>query len=84
MPGDVPDPGADDGPAPPMMPVEAAARAALGAFIAGGAGGQTAEEIVRDLDARSLARVLARRCRGECAALPRWSARLRRRARMAA
>ena len=29
-----------------MVPVEAAARAALGAFIAGGAGGQTAEEIV--------------------------------------
>ena len=46
-----------------MLPVEAAARATLGAFIAGGAAGQTAEEIVRDLDARSLARVLARRCR---------------------
>jgi hypothetical protein len=41
------------------VPVEAAARATLGAFIAGGAGGQTAEEIVRDLDTRSL----ARRCR---------------------
>jgi hypothetical protein len=46
-----------------MMPVEAAARAALGAFIAGGAGAQTAEEIVRELNARSLAKVLARRCR---------------------
>jgi short subunit dehydrogenase-like uncharacterized protein len=46
-----------------MMPVEAAASATLGAFIAGGAGGQSAEEIVRDLDARSLARVLAGRCR---------------------
>ena len=38
-----------------MMPVEAAASATLGAFIAGGAAGQSAEEIVRDLDARSLA-----------------------------
>ncbi len=44
------------------MPVEAAARAALGAFIAAGAGGQSVEEIVRDLNARSLARVLAKRC----------------------
>ena len=63
MPGDVPDPGAEVTAGPPMVPVEAAARAALGAFIAGGAGGQTAEEIVRELDARSLAKVLARRCR---------------------
>ena len=62
VPDDMPDPGTDDGPAP-LLPVEAAASAALGAFIAGGAAGQTAEEIVRDLDARSLARVLARRCR---------------------
>jgi hypothetical protein len=61
-PGDGPDPGADDRTAP-MMPVEAAASATLGAFIAGGAGGQNAEEIVRDLDVRSLARVLVRRCR---------------------
>jgi hypothetical protein len=62
LPGDGPDAGADDG-AAPMMPVEAAASATLGAFIAGGAGGQSAEEIVRDLDVRSLARVLVRRCR---------------------
>jgi hypothetical protein len=62
LPGDEPDPGAADG-AAPMVPVEAAASATLGAFIAGGAGGQSAEEIVRDLDARSLARVLAGRCR---------------------
>ena len=62
LPGDGPDPGADDG-AAPMMPVEAAASATLGAFIAGGAAGQSAEEIVRDLDVRSLARVLVRRCR---------------------
>jgi len=54
---------AADGPAPLMVPVEAAVRATLGAFIAGGAGGQTAEEVVRDLDTRSLARVLAGRCR---------------------
>jgi hypothetical protein len=46
-----------------MLPVEAAARATLGAFIAGGAAGQTAEEIVRNLDARSLVAVLAWRCR---------------------
>jgi hypothetical protein len=46
-----------------MMPVEAAASATLGAFIAGGAAGQSAEEIVRDLDVRSLASVLVRRCR---------------------
>ena len=63
VPRDVPDPGAEVSPGPAMMPVEAAARAALGAFIAGGAGAQTAEEIVRELDARSLAKVLARRCR---------------------
>jgi len=63
VPGDIPDPGAEVIPGPVMMPVEAAARAALGAFIAGGAGGQTAEEIVRELDARSLAKVLAIRCR---------------------
>ena len=63
LPGDGVDPAGDDGSAPPMLPVEAAARATLGAFIAGGAAGQTAEEIVRDLDARSLVAVLARRCR---------------------
>jgi hypothetical protein len=46
-----------------MLPVEAAVGATLGAFIAGGAGGQSAEEIVRDLDSKSLAKVLARRGR---------------------
>jgi hypothetical protein len=46
-----------------MVPVEAAVRATIGAFVAGGAGGQTAEGIVRDLDTRSLAKVLADRCR---------------------
>ncbi len=63
LPGDGADPAGDGGSAPLMLPVEAAARATLGAFIAGGAAGQTAEEIVRDLDARSLVAVLARRCR---------------------
>jgi hypothetical protein len=63
LPGDGADPAGDDGSVPPMLPVEAAARATLGAFIAGGAAGQTAEEIVCDLDARSLVAVLARRCR---------------------
>jgi hypothetical protein len=72
VPGDVPDPGAEVIPGPAMMPVEAAARAALGAFIAGGAGAQTAEEIVRELNARSLAKVLAGRCRQRMRlALPR-------------
>ena len=60
---DGPDPAAGDASAPPMVPVEAAVRATIGAFIAGGAGGQTAEEIVRDLDTMSLAKVLADRCR---------------------
>ena len=72
VPGNVPDPGAAAGPEPPMVPVEVAARAALGAFIAGGAAGQSAEEILRELDARSLARVLARRCQQRVRrALPR-------------
>jgi hypothetical protein len=63
LPGEGADPAADDGSATSMLPVEAAARATVGAFIAGGAGGQSAEEIVRDLDTRSLTRVLVRRCR---------------------
>ena len=61
LPADVP--GAEATAGPPMVPVEAAARAALGAFIAGGAGGQATQQLVRELDARSLAKVLARRCR---------------------
>jgi hypothetical protein len=59
---DGPDPAAGDRSAP-TVPVEAAVRATIGAFMAGGAGGQTAEEIVRDLDTMSLAKVLADRCR---------------------
>ena len=70
LPADVP--GAEATAGPPMVPVEAAARAALGAFIAGGAGTRTAEEIVRELNARSLAKILARRCRQRARwALPR-------------
>ncbi len=46
----------------PLVPVGAAARAALGPFIAGGADGRSVEETVRDLDARSLAKALAKRC----------------------
>ncbi len=66
---DAPGPGPDGA---PLVPVEAAALAALGAFIAGGAGGLSVEELVRDLDARSLAKVLAKRCRQRMLrALPR-------------
>jgi hypothetical protein len=47
-----------------LLPVEAAARAALGAFIAGGADGtRTAEQVTGELGTRSLAGVLASRCR---------------------
>ena len=47
----------------PVVPLEAAALAVLGAFTAGGAGGQSPEEIVRDVDSRSLVQVLAKRSR---------------------
>jgi hypothetical protein len=64
LPEDALDPGAEATTAgPPVVPAEVAALAALGACIAGGAGGQTTEEIVRELDTRSLAKVLAIRCR---------------------
>jgi len=71
--GERPGRDADAGPAALLLPVEAAARAALGALIAGGADGtQTAEQITGELDTRSLARVLARRCRQRVRrALPR-------------
>jgi hypothetical protein len=45
------------------LPVEAAALAALGACIGGGAGGRTAEQLTGELDTRSLARIVAARCR---------------------
>ena len=56
-----------------LLPVEAAARAALGAFLAGGADGtRTAAQITGELDTRTLARVLASRCRQRVRrALPR-------------
>ncbi len=52
-----------EGAAGAVLPVEAAARAVLGALIGGGAGGQTTEETVRELSSRSLARVLTGRFR---------------------
>ena len=64
LPGDALDPGAEATTAGPLVvPAEVAALAALGACLAGGAAGQTTEEIVRELDTRSLAKVLAIRCR---------------------
>jgi hypothetical protein len=55
---------ADAGTAAPPLPVEAAVEAVLGAFVAGGADGtRTAEQLTGELDTRSLARVLAGRCR---------------------
>jgi len=71
-PGDSAKTGADPG-AGTLLPVEAAVQAALGAFIAGGADGtRTAEQVTSELDTRSLARVLARRCRQRMRrALPR-------------
>jgi hypothetical protein len=56
-------PTVDSPPAGPVVPVEAAALAVLGAFMAGGAGGQSPEEIVREVDTRNLVRVLAKRSR---------------------
>jgi hypothetical protein len=49
--------------ADPVLPVEAAARAVLGALLGGRVGGQTAEEMVRYLSTKSLAQVLAGRGR---------------------
>jgi hypothetical protein len=45
----------------PVIPVEAAAAAMLGALVAGGAGGQTPERILREVDAKTMARELMRR-----------------------
>jgi hypothetical protein len=59
-PEDDPGAGADPG---TLLPVEAAALAALGACIGGGAAGLTAEQLTGELGTRTLARVLARRCR---------------------
>jgi hypothetical protein len=71
LPEDLPE-AADNAPAVPLVPVEAAVRAALGAFMAGGADGRTSEEIVREVDTRDLAKVLAKRGRQRLLkALPR-------------
>jgi hypothetical protein len=52
-----------ESPADPVLPVEAATQAVLGALIGGRAGGQTTEEAVGELSTRSLARVVAGRFR---------------------
>jgi hypothetical protein len=52
---------AGPGPAAPLIPTEAAVRAVLGALIAGGAGGKTTEEILSDVDGKSLAKTLMKR-----------------------
>jgi hypothetical protein len=63
---------ADPPPGGLVVPLEAAALGILGALIAGGAGGQSPEETVRDVDTRSLARVLVKRSRRRVImALPR-------------
>jgi len=71
--GKRPEDGPQNADAALLLPVEAAAGAALGALIAGGADGtRTAEQITGELDTRSLARVLASRCRQRVRrALPR-------------
>ena len=66
-----PDAGAGNGPAAPLIPVEAAAQAILGAMLAGGIAGPAAgadkravaDRPVREVDARRLAGVLVRRGR---------------------
>jgi hypothetical protein len=66
-----PEAGAGDGPAVPLLPVEAASQAILGAMLAGGIAGQAADagqravadRPVREVDARRLAGVLVRRGR---------------------
>jgi hypothetical protein len=63
--------GAGDGPAAPVLPVEAAAQAVLGAILAGGMADQATavdrravgDRPVREVDARRLAGVLVRRGR---------------------
>jgi hypothetical protein len=59
--GDLPETDAE--PAPPLLPAEAAVQAILGALRAGGAAGPKTAEALRDVDARSMTRVLAQRGR---------------------
>ncbi len=63
VPVGLPEAGADAGSAAPLIPAEAAVQAILGAFISGGVGGQTAEEVLREVDAKSMTRVLVQRGR---------------------
>jgi hypothetical protein len=60
---DAPQSLADTGPDAPMIPAGAATAAVIGACMAGGAGGLTTPEMLREVDARSLTRVLAQRGR---------------------
>jgi hypothetical protein len=59
--GKAPNGAPEVGDAAPAVPVEAAAQAMLGALVAGGAGGQTPEQILREVDAKAMTRVLMRR-----------------------
>jgi hypothetical protein len=53
----------DPGLAAPLIPAQAAAQAVLGAFIAGKVGTLPADELLRQVNAKTLARVLVRRGR---------------------
>jgi hypothetical protein len=53
----------DSAPDEPLLPAEAAAQAILGAFRAGGVAGLKTTEVLREVDARSMTRVLAQRGR---------------------
>jgi hypothetical protein len=53
----------DAEPAPPMLPADAAVQAIIGAFRAGGVTGLKTADALRDIDARSMTRVLAQRGR---------------------
>lgn len=59
--GDLPETDAE--PAPPMLPADAAVQAIVGAFRAGGVAGLKTADALRDVDARSMTRVLAQRGR---------------------
>ena len=59
--GDLPETDAE--PAPAMLPADAAVQAIVGAIHAGGVAGLKAADALRDVDARSMTRVLAQRGR---------------------
>ncbi|HUD77667.1 MAG TPA: hypothetical protein VMR00_07440 [Streptosporangiaceae bacterium] len=56
-------PAPEAGPAESLLPAEAAVHAVLGALVAGGVAMQGAADKLRDVDARTMARVLAQRLR---------------------